>query len=193
MASLDAIRADFELRANRSLSLPIAGLLVWSVIAALGLALPPKQSVLALVWGTGAIFPVALLIARIRCEELIFNKNQLAGLMGACVLMANLLWALHIPLLVNAPRFVPLSVGMGLGLHWVVYSWIVRHPVGYIHAVTRTLGLLCAWVLVPTNPVTACALVICAVYGLSLYLMASREIPAISDADREVAMSVSCQ
>jgi hypothetical protein len=177
MASLDAIRADFELRTNRAMSLPIAGLLVWSGIAVLGLALPQKQSVFVLAFGTGAIFPIALLIARLRGEELISNKNLLAGLMGACVLMVNLLWVLHIPLLVRAPSFVPLSVGVALGLHWVVYSWIVRHPVGYIHAVSRTVGLLCVWVLVPSNPVTGCALVICAVYGLTLYLMANREIP----------------
>jgi hypothetical protein len=177
MSSLDAIRADFELRTNRSMSLPMAGLLVWSVIAVAGRTLPPKQAVFALVCGTGAIFPSALVIARLRAEQLISNQNLLAGLMGACVLMVNLLWALHIPLLIAAPAFVPLSVGVGLGLHWIVYSWIVRHPVGYIHAVLRTLGLLCAWLLVPANSVTACALVICAVYGLSLYLMASREIP----------------
>jgi hypothetical protein len=177
MASLDALRADFEMRTNRSMSLPIAGLLVWSAIAVLGLVLPPKQAVFGLVWATGAIFPIALLIARFRGEELISNKNLLAGLLGACVLMVNLLWVLHIPLLVKAPNFVPLSVGVGLGLHWVVYSWVVRHPVGYIHAVIRTLAVLCAWLLVPGNSVTACALVICAVYGLSLYLMASREIP----------------
>jgi hypothetical protein len=177
MASLDSLRSDFEMRTNRSMSLPMAGLLVWSAIAVLGLELPPKQSVFALVWATGAIFPIGLLIARFRGEQLISNKNLLAGLMGACVLMVNLLWALHIPLLVTAPAFVPLSVGIGLGMHWVVYSWIVRHPLGYIHAVIRTLGLLCAWVLDPTNSVTACALVICAVYGLTLYLMANREIP----------------
>jgi hypothetical protein len=177
MASLDEIRADFELRTNRSMSLPTAGLLVWLAIAVLGRVLPPKQSVVALACATGAIFPIALLIARFRGEELISNKNLLAGLMGACVLIANLLWALHIPLLVAAPTFVPLSVGVGLGLPWVVYSWIVQHPVGYIHAGIRTLGLLCAWRLAPGNSVTACALVICAVYGLSLYLMATRKIP----------------
>jgi hypothetical protein len=177
MASLDAIRADFELRTNRAMSLPMAGLLVWSGIAAVGLALPPKQAVFLLAYGTGAIFPIALLIARFRGEELISNKNVLAGLMGACVVMVNLLWALHIPLLIRAPAFVPLSVGVGLGVHWVVYSWVVRHPVGYIHAVLRTLGLFCVWALVPGNSVTASALVICAVYGLSLYLMATREIP----------------
>src|SRR5580704_12588404 len=102
MASLDSIRADFEMRTNRSMSLPMAGLLVWSAIAVLGIALPPIRSVFALVWCTGAIFPIGLLIARFRGEELISNKNLLAGLMGACVLMVNLLWALHIPLLVRA-------------------------------------------------------------------------------------------
>lgn len=182
MHTLDALRADFDLRSKGSLSLPIAGMAVWSVAAVLGMLLPLKTAVLALVFATGAIFPVALAVARLRGEQLIDNVNPLAKLMGACVLMVNLLWAVHIPLLVYAPRFVPLSLGIGLGLHWIVYSWIIAHPLGYQHAIVRTLGLVAAWFLFPDHPVSACAVVVVVAYGMTLVQMRARLVSGTPDA-----------
>lgn len=156
--------------------MPLAGMAVWAVVAGLGLLLPPKTAVLALVFATGAIFPVALAIARLRGEQLIDNTNPLAKLMGVCVMMVNLLWALHIPLLLHAPQFVPLSLGIGLGLHWMVYSWIIAHPLGYQHAVLRTAGLVAVWFAFPAQLVTASAVVVVAAYALTLLQMRSRTV-----------------
>ena len=182
MLALDELRDDFERRAKRSLSLPIAGTIVWTIIGVLGLILPDRMAIYALLFLTGAIFPVALGIATLRGEQLLSNTNPLAKLMGACVFMVNLLWALHIPLALRAPVFVPLSVGIGLGLHWVVYSWITRHPVGYQHAVIRTVALLVAWWLFPANVVTACAAAVVLAYFYAIYGMATRPIPALEGA-----------
>src|SRR5262245_53036210 len=110
--ALEEVRADFERRANRSLSLPIAGALVWAVVGVLGTVLPSRIGIYVLLFGTGLIFPLALLIARARGEQLLDNANPLAKLMAACVFMVNLLWALHLSLLLRAPAFVPLSVGI---------------------------------------------------------------------------------
>jgi len=172
--SLCRRRADFDDRSKGSLSLPLAGALVWTVVAVLGLVLPPKAAVFASVFSTGAIFPLALAIARFRDEQVLGNPNPFAKLMGACVLMVNLLWVVHIPLLVEAPEFVPLSLGVSLGLHWVVYSWIIGHPLGYQHAIFRSFALLAAWWSFPEYRVTACALVIVAAYGLTLPRMHAR-------------------
>ena len=177
--ALEDLRADFERRARRSLSLPIAGAIVWTAVALLGFLLPARAATLALLFGTGAIFPLALLIARLRGEQLLENSNPLASLMGACVFMVNLLWAVHLPLAVNAPAFVPLSVGIGLGLHWVVYSWITQHPVGYAHATLRTVGVLAAWWMVPQAVVSACAAAVVVAYALAIYQMATRRIPVL--------------
>jgi len=182
MPALDEIREDFERRAKRSLSLPIAGAIVWTVIGILGLFLPDRIALYALLFLTGAIFPVALGIAAVRGEQLLSSTNPLAKLMGACVFMVNLLWALHIPLLFRAPVFVPLSVGIGLGLHWVVYSWIIRHPIGYQHAVIRTVALLVAWWMFPANVVTACAVAVVLAYLYAIYGMATRPIPQLEGA-----------
>lgn len=175
MRDLEALRADFDLRSKRSLSMPAAGLVVWAAIGILSLFLRPGAAVYALVFGTGAIFPVALLIAKWRGEELVNNTNPLAKLMGVCVLMVNLLWAVHIPLLLRAPEFVPLSLGVGLGLHWMVYSWIIQHPLGYQHAILRSLGLVLAWFAFPDTIVTASAAVVVTAYALTLVQMRGRQ------------------
>lgn len=178
MHTLDDLRADFDTRSKQSLSMPLGGLIVWSVVAVLGAMLPLKAGVFALVFATGAIFPIALAIARFRGEQLIDNPNPLGRLMGTCVVMVNLLWAIHIPLLVYAPQFVPLSLGVALGLHWMVYSWIIAHPLGYQHAVLRTVGLLAVWFAFPSYVVTASALVVVATYALTLFQMYSRSTNA---------------
>lgn len=176
MLELERTREDFERRAKRSLSLPIAGTVIWMAIGALGLLLPQRVAIYALLFGTGAIFPLAIAIAAARGEQLLSNTNPLAKLMGACVFMVNLLWALHIPLALRAPIFVPLSVGIGLGVHWVVYSWITRHPVGYVHAVIRTMAVLAAWWLFQGNVVTACSVAVVVAYGYTIVVMATRPI-----------------
>lgn len=176
--SLTELRADFEARANRSVSMPIAGAIVWFMVAALALVLPEKTATLALLFATGGIFPIALLIAKIRNEHLTDASNPLSKLMGMCVLMVNLLWALHVPLFLYAPQFVVLSLGISLGLHWVVYSWIVQHPAGIIHAFLRSLLICLVWFLMPEQRIFAasCAIIFC--YWLSIYQMLTRPIPS---------------
>lgn len=174
MQSLSQLRADFDERAKGSFSMPIAGCAVWCIVAVCGLVLPPKAAILALVFATGAIFPLAMAVAKIRGEQLLEHANPLARLMGVCVLMVNLLWALHIPLLLQAPQFVPLSLGIALGLHWMVYSWIIGHPLGYRHAMLRTAGLLAAWYFFPGQVVTASAVVVVVAYAITIVEMRAR-------------------
>lgn len=174
MTTLSQLRADFDERSKCALSMPLAGLAVWAVIGVLGMLLPSKSAILALAFGTGAIFPLALAIARLRSEQLLENDNPLARLMGASVLMVNLLWALHIPLLMSAPQFVPLSLGVALGLHWIVYSWIIAHPLGVRHAILRTAGLVAVWFVFPGHLVTASALVVVVAYAFTLLEMRGR-------------------
>ena len=157
--------------------MPIAGAIVWIIVGLVGLYLPFKTAILVLVFGTGAILPIALIVSKLRNEELLSSSNPLSKLIGACVFMVNLLWGLHIPLLIHAPQFVPLSLGIGLGLHWVVYSWIIRHPIGYIHAALRTVGLVLAWFVFPTYLIPASALAVVVSYCVSIFVMASRQIP----------------
>ncbi len=156
--------------------MPIAGAIVWLIVATVSTQVSERSGVLILIFGTGAIFPIALLIARVRGEALITSQNPLAKLMGLCILMVNLLWAVHIPLFLYAPGFVPLSLGIGLGLHWVVFSWIVQHPVGIIHAVLRTILVVLAWFVFPEHRLLAIGLLIVSVYAISIGQLLNRPL-----------------
>lgn len=137
--ALTALRTEFAQEAGRSLSLPIAGVIVWTIAGIAALVLPQQTATYVLLFGSGAIFPIGLAVARMLGENPIANSNPLSRLMGLCVLMVNLLWALHLTLLFQDASYFPLSLGIGLGLHWVVFSWIIGHPVGTIHAILRTI------------------------------------------------------
>jgi hypothetical protein len=175
--TLDEMRREFELSANRSVSMPIAGAIVWFTVAMLSTQFNERVGILILLFGSGAIFPIALLIARLRNEALISANNPLAKLIGLSVLMINLLWAVHVPLFLYAPEFVLLSIGIGLGLHWIVYSWIVQHPIGTIHAILRTLLVLGCWTAFPGQQLFAVGLSIVFVYCFSIWRMLIRPLP----------------
>ena len=52
-----------------------------------------RTATFVLLFGTGAIFPVALGLSRLLRERILYNTNPLAKLMALSVLMVNLLWA----------------------------------------------------------------------------------------------------
>ena len=174
--TLEEYRLDFESASNRSVSMPLAGAFVWLCIGLISLQVSERTGILLLLFSSGVIFPLALVISKFRGEVLISSKNPLAQLMGYCVLMVNLLWAVHIPLFIYAPEFVPLSLGIGLGLHWVVYSWIVKHNVGTIHAVLRTVLVLVAWFIFREQRLFSIAMVVVLVYTVSIFQMLNRPI-----------------
>ncbi len=153
--------------------MPLAGAVVWFLVAMVSTQVGERAGILILLFCSGAIFPIALLIARLRGETLVATNNPLAKLMGYCILMVNLLWAVHIPLFIYAPTFVPLSLGIGLGLHWVVYSWIVHHPVGLIHAILRTILVLAVWFFFPEQRLLAVGIVVVLVYCISIWQILS--------------------
>ena len=175
--TLDELRIEFEQTSNRSVSMPLAGAIVWLIVVLLSTAFDEQTGILILLFGSGAIFPIALLISRLRNEDLFSAGNPLAKLIGYSILMVNLLWAVHIPLFLYAPEFVSLSLGIGLGLHWIVYSWIVQHPVGTQHAILRTVLVLACWALFPEQRLLAIGLAIVFVYTFSVWRMLVRPVP----------------
>ncbi len=176
--ALDALRLEFTRHAGRSLALPLAGAIVWTVVAVAGLVLAPRTAALVLLFGTGAILPVGLALAALLRERLLDNPSPLAGLMGRSVLMVNLLWAVHLSLFAHDPTYVPLTLGIGLGLHWIVFGWIVDGSVGMVHAVLRTLLVTAAWWAFPDASVPAVGFAVVATYLVTIALMARRPLPA---------------
>lgn len=158
------------------MALPLAGATVWAGAGIASLFLSPRVATFVLVLATGAIFPVGLLFAQLLRERLLNNTNPLAKLMAMCVLMVNLLWALHITLLFAAPILVPLSIAIALGIHWVVFSWIIQHPAGIVHAVMRTVLTTAAWWAFPTHQITAVAAAVVLSYAVTIWALGTRRL-----------------
>jgi hypothetical protein len=133
----------------------------------------------ALFFCTGSIFPLGLLIARVTGEDLLGTKshNELDGLFGLNVLMANLVWAIAIPFWLIEPTSLPLSVGILAGIMWVPLSWMIRHWVGLFHAIARTVLIVVAWYAFPEHRFVAVAMVVVGVYLVSIAALVKRRQP----------------
>ena len=58
--TLDDYRNEFEQSSNRSVSMPIAGTIVWGVVALLSTQFNENISVYILLFATGGIFPIEI-------------------------------------------------------------------------------------------------------------------------------------
>lgn len=169
MQSLDSQRQSFILASGRFLAFPLAGAIVWLTVGVASLALPPITGVYVLVFGTGAIFPLALLLAKATKQQVFQPGNQFASLMGLSVLMVNLLWALHFILAPRLPSIVPLSIALALGLHWIVFGWIIRSPLGLVHAIARTVLCSTAFLMFPANQIASVAFAVVLCYAFTIF------------------------
>lgn len=181
---LERLRADFDEQAGRSLALPVAGAVVWTVVGAAALLSSARSATYVLVFGAAAIFPLGLLAGQVLGEKVMTNTSPLARLMGLSVLMVNLLWAVHVTLLLADVDYLPLTLGIGLGLHWIVFSWIIGHRVGLVHAIARTVLVTGLWWAFPDQRVTAVAagVVIAYLYAIiELSMRRPNTVPAPVD------------
>lgn len=171
--TLDDYRADFVRRRKGCLSLPITGCIVWSLAAIASFPLSLARANLALIVCYFLLVPIAMGIARFRGEQIGGGAdNPLLRLAALCRLMVTLLWAVHLPLLLLAPAFFSLSLAVGYGLHWIVFSWTVGHPVGLVHALLRTALVSAAWWLLPDTRVAAVAAAVAFTYLVSVWQLA---------------------
>lgn len=171
---LARLRHEHAGHAGRSLAMPLAGALVWTAAGAAGLVLEPRPALFALLFATGLAFPLALVLAKPLGEDLLGARDPLSRLMGRSVLMVNLLWPVHLSVLAVAPEVLPLTLAIGLGLHWVVFGWVAGHPVGLAHAIARTLLVTGAWWAFPDARVAAVSLAVVSSYALAIVLLARR-------------------
>lgn len=167
--TLDELRVDFIARRRGSLALPITGLIVYSAVALLTLVLPAEwhNRTLAILFWT--IPPIGAAMMKLRGEESGSPaENPLFDLSAKARVMALSTWAIHIPVWIYAPALLPVTIGILFALHWMVFSWTVRHPVGIHHLAMRILFVLAAWRLFPENRVGAVSAGIALAYGLSV-------------------------
>ncbi len=168
MPTLEEQRTEFIRQSGRFLAFPIAGAVVWFAIGIASLVLPPKGALYALLLGSGAIFPLALRIASLTGQQVFQKGNQFATLMGSSVLMVNLLWALHFLLLARLPALAPVSIAIALGIHWIVFGWIIQSSLGLVHAISRTVLCTAAYAVFKEQAIFAVSMSVVLCYALTI-------------------------
>ena len=182
--SLDVQREVFARR--RFLAMPLAGTIAWIVVGVCGYLLPLQQAVLALYLATGSIFYLGVWLSRHTGEHILDRsrpKNAFDGLFMATVAMALLAYAIAIPFALQDPTALPLGVGILAGMMWLPLSWIIRHWIGWCHAIARTVLVLAAWYAWPEQRFVAVPAAVVATYVFTIVVL-ERRWRALQDADR---------
>ena len=172
---LEEQRAEFASR--RFLAMPLAGVIAWTVIGIAGAVLPPFPAAMVLFGGTGSILYLGMFISRFTGEDFLDKtrpKNTFDRLFLLTVAMALLVFAIAIPFFRADYSSLPLTVGILTGLMWVPFSWIIEHPVGLFHGVSRTLVVTAAWYLVPGHRFVVIPAVIVAIYAVTILVLERR-------------------
>lgn len=167
--TFEEMQKDFIVRRKGSLALPMTGAIVYTTAAIASLFVDSSLHNLVLTICFWAILPVGLFIGRLRGEEMRSRgDNPLFDLSAKARVMALATWAIHIPVWLYAPTLFPLTVGIAFALHWIVFSWTLGHPVGFVHLAMRIVFVLSAWHLFPANRMGAVSAGVALAYAISL-------------------------
>ena len=151
--------------------MPYAGMIFWSIAGIAGVFLTSKQLAYGVAFGSGLIFPLGVLIDRLRGRILLKSgtENPLTGMFLQSIFMVVLLWPLVILGAAGKPLFIVLGAAILTGIIWIPYGWAADVPVGLRHAIARVVLSYVAYIFVPA-PYTASAIcvavLVCYCYSL---------------------------
>jgi hypothetical protein len=144
---------------------PLAGAAYWAVLAWVGYQWPPRTWLMLAMWGSGAIFPLALLLAKLLRNDFMRDRTATGDVLVPTFISMLLFWPMLAASLRVAPELAPLILAIGMSLHWPVIGWSYGKTALYTgHAVVRTVVALLIWTFLPEARFTLLPLSVCLVY-----------------------------
>jgi hypothetical protein len=138
---LNDLRSDFL--ATTAQSMPIAGIIFWTIVAAAALYVTPNQLCYIVLFGSGMIFPFGVLIDRLTGRKLKFGAtdNPVTHLFLQSLALVVLMWPLVIigASLAHSANLIVLGGAILMGVIWIPYGWAADDPVGLQHAIGRSM------------------------------------------------------
>jgi len=172
--NLQAIKieqARHQIESNSGLSMPFAGAVYWTVLGILGYFLTPFNWAMAAAFSSGMIFPLGLALQKPFKSPFMKATSPLAAAGLRATLGINLLWPVHIAIMLNAIELLPLSLGIGMSLHWLVIGWTYDSRACTLHVVMRTVAVTAIWFLFPALNYTILPFVIAGIYLLTVVML----------------------
>lgn len=180
--SLEVQREEFSRR--RLMAMPIAGTIMWAIIGLIGalnitgmLDLSVMAMMLVVFICTGSIAYLGMFISRFTGENMLDKsrpKNTFDGLFFLGMGAAMAVFAIAIPFAMIEPNSVTMTVGILTGLMWMPLTWIIDHPIGVLHTVSRIIACLVLYYALPDLRFVAIPAAIVVIYLVTLVVLQKR-------------------
>jgi hypothetical protein len=163
-----AVRADrlaSYVRLRGGFPIPLAGAAYWAVLAYVGWTHDFKAWLVVAIWGSGMIFPLALLLARLFKVNFMGDRTSVSSVLLPTFISMFLFWPMLIAAVLTAPTLAPLILAIGMSLHWPVIGWSYGRTGLYTaHAGVRALTVFAIWVALPEARLTFLPLSVAPIY-----------------------------
>lgn len=161
-------RASY-VRLRGGFPIPLAGTVYWAALGVLGHFLPLGTWATYAFFGTGAIFPLALLFAAIFKNDFMKDKTSVDTLLVPAFISMLLFWPMVVGAMQVAPELVSLILAIGLSIHWPAIGWMYGRPALYsAHSIIRALAVTAIWLFLPDERLTLLPFSVALIYFLTV-------------------------
>lgn len=144
---------------------PLAGATYWAVLAVAGSFLSEREWITLAVWGSGAIFWIALLFAKLLRNDFMRDKTAVSDVLLPTFIAMLLFWPIFGAAVWTAPEIASLVLAIGMSMHWPVIGWAYGKTMLYAsHAVVRALVVFAIWLWLPDGRLTLLPLSVALLY-----------------------------
>jgi hypothetical protein len=148
---------------------PLAGAVYWAALAALGYVRQDSVWYLAALFGSGAIFPLALLFGAVFRNNFMKDRSVVTSVLAPAFTSMLLFWPMAIAALWQATGLFSLILAIGMSLHWPVIGWSYGRPALFsAHAVSRAVVAFLIWWKMPEARLTLLPASVAAIYLLTV-------------------------
>lgn len=156
--------------------MPIAGMIFWAIIAVAALYVKPILLAYMVLFGSGMIFPLGVMIDLVTTRKMkrASTQNPVTQMFMQSLGLVVLVWPLVIiaARLAHDPYLIVLGGAILMGIIWIPYGWGADDPVGLQHAIGRSVLAYVAYFFAPNAyKATAISIVVLLSYLYSLIRM----------------------
>ena len=168
-ALVKADRLASYVRLRGGFPIPLAGAVYWATIGIGGYYLSLIQWLDLALWGSGLLFPLALLLAKVFRCDFIRDRTSVTDVLLPAFVSMLLFWPMMVAAVATEPQLSPLILAIGMSLHWPVIGWSYGRTGLYTsHAVVRAVVVSLIWVVLPESRFTLLPLSVSAIYLISV-------------------------
>ncbi|PHS21446.1 MAG: hypothetical protein COA85_13045 [Robiginitomaculum sp.] len=169
IAALKEERLENYINLRGGFPLPLAGGVYWLALGFLGFYLPLGSWFMVALFGTGAIFPLGLLFAKVFKNNFIKEKQAVSSVIVPALIGMLLFWPMLIASMSVSTGLAILILAIGMSMHWPVVGWSYGRTGLYAaHSIIRALLVFGIWTTMPDTRTTLIPFAVAGVYFVTV-------------------------